>query len=120
MDADVFAERLTKVRKRFTSTLESKLEETDTALVGMSGDGAEVAEAVAETYRRLHGIAGTGPTIGFPLTGQAARDAEAVLIAANRDQRGLTTDEITNLKNALVVLRQAATRELQANCNPSV
>lgn len=120
MDADVFAERLTKVRNRFTSTLESKLEETDAALAGLSDDGAAVVEAVAETYRRLHGIAGTGPTIGFPLTGQAARDAEAVLIAAYRDQRALTADEIANLQNALHALRQSATRELQANSNPSV
>jgi len=120
MDADVFAERLTKVRSRFTSTLEAKIEETDAALAGMAGDGAAVVEAVAETYRRLHGIAGTGPTIGFPATGQAARDAEAVLIAANRDQRALTTDEIANLKNALQALRQVAIRELRANSNPSV
>lgn len=120
MDADVFAERLTKVRTRFSSTLESKLEENDAALAGMAGDEEAAVEAVAETYRRLHGIAGTGPTIGFPATGQAARDAEAVLIAANRDQRALTADEIANLKDALYALRQAATRELQATGNPSV
>lgn len=115
MDADVFAERLTKVRDRFTSTLASKLAETDAAVAGLSGDGAAVIEAVGETYRRLHGMAGTGPTIGFPATGQAARDAEAVLIPANREQRGLTADEIANLKKALLALRQAATLELQAN-----
>jgi HPt (histidine-containing phosphotransfer) domain-containing protein len=120
MDADVFAERLTKVRDRFTSTLESKLEETDSALAGLSGDGATVVEAVGETYRRLHGIAGTGPTLGFPVTGQAAREAETVLIVAKRDRRGLTTDEVASLKNALHALRQAATGELQANSNPSV
>ena len=120
MDADVFAERLTKVRNRFTSTLEGKIEETDVAMAGMSGDGVAVVEAVAETYRRLHGIAGTGPTIGFPVTGQAARDAEAVLIAANRDRRGLTADEVANLKTALHALRRAAIVELQANTNPSV
>ena len=117
MDADVFAERLTKVRDRFTSTLESKLEETDSALAGLSGDGATVVEAVGETYRRLHGIAGTGPTLGFPVTGQAAREAETDLIVA---RRGLTTDEVASLKNALHALRQAATGELQANSNPSV
>jgi HPt (histidine-containing phosphotransfer) domain-containing protein len=120
MDADVFAERLTKVRSRFTSTLESKIDGADAALAGMSGEGAAVVETVAETYRRLHGIAGTGPTIGFPATGQAARDAESVLIAANRDRRALTADEITNLKNAVQALRQAATVELQANSNPSL
>lgn len=115
MDADVFAERLSKVRNRFTSTLESKLEETDAAMAGLTGESAAVAEAVGETYRRLHGIAGTGPTIGFPLTGQAAREAESFLLAANREQRGLTGDEVANLNNALVALRQAAMRELQAD-----
>lgn len=120
MDADVFAERLSKVRNRFTSTLESKLDETDAALDGLSGEGATAIETVGETYRRLHGIAGTGPTLGFSMTGQAAREAEAFLIAAKRDRRGLTTDEVASLKNALHALRQAATGELRANSNPSV
>ena len=115
MTADLFAERLAKIRDRFTAALPSKIDENDAALPVVSGDGPESVTAVAETYRRLHGIAGTGPTIGFAATGQAAREAEAVLIEAYRAQRALTTNEAASLRDALLVLRQAAHGELQTN-----
>lgn len=115
MTADLFAERLAKIRDRFVAALPSKIDENDAALAVVSGDGPASVTAVAETYRRLHGIAGTGPTIGFAATGQAARDAESVLIEAYRARRALTASEATNLKDALHLLRQAAAGELQAN-----
>lgn len=115
MAADVFAERLAKIRDRFVAALPSKIDENDASLPLVSGDGPASVEAVAETYRRLHGIAGTGPTIGFAATGNAAREAEAVLIEAYRGRRALTTDETTNLREALLALRRAAQGELQTN-----
>jgi len=109
VSADVFAERLAKVRNRFKSALPGNIAANDAALPQL----AESVEAVAETYRRLHGMAGTGPTIGFAATGQAARAAENVLIEAYRGARALTSDETASLKEALVVLRDAAQSELQ-------
>ncbi len=120
MSADLFEERLAKVRNRFVSTLPGKLDETNAALPLLSGLGAAVVEAVAETYRRMHGIAGTGPTVGFPATGQAARNAEAVLIAANREQRGLSEEEAAEFKTAFDTLRDIATTELQTKADHSV
>jgi chemotaxis protein histidine kinase CheA len=113
MTADVFAERLAKIRDRFVAALPTRIDESDAALPTLSGDGPASVEAVAETYRRLHGIAGTGATIGFAATGQAARAAEVVLIEAYRGQRALTASEAANLRPALVALRQAAQSELQ-------
>jgi len=115
MEADVFAVRLSQIRARFTSTLERKVEETEAGLSTLSGSEATAISAVAETYRRLHGIAGTGPTVGFAATGQAARTAEDILIEAYRSQRALTESESAGLKQALVVLRQAAQTELEAS-----
>ena len=115
MTADIFAERLAKVRDRFVAALPSKIEENDAALPLVSGNGPASVEAVAETYRRLHGIAGTGPTIGLAATGTAAREAEAVLIKAYRGRRALTTDETTLLRDALLALRRAAQGELQTS-----
>ncbi len=114
MAADIFAERLAKIRIRFVAALPAKIAESDAALPDLAGDGTASVAAVADTYRRLHGIAGTGPTIGFAATGQAAREAEAVMIEAYRSQRALTSGEATSLKDALAALRQAAETELQA------
>lgn len=115
MSADLFEERLSKIRNRFIGALPAKLDETDAALARMVGDAPPAVEAVAETYRLMHGIAGTGPTVGFSSTGVAARQAEAVLIPAYREQRGLRPDELTDFKNALPAVRSAAALELHAN-----
>jgi chemotaxis protein histidine kinase CheA len=115
MTADLFAERLAKIRDRFVAALPNRIQESDAALPMLSGDGPASIEAVAETYRRLHGIAGTGPTIGFAATGQAARAAESVLIEAYRGKRALTAREADNFKPALTALRQAAQGELQTS-----
>jgi chemotaxis protein histidine kinase CheA len=115
MTADVFADRLAKIRDRFVAALPDKIDQNEAALSAVSGDGTASIEAVAETYRRLHGIAGTGATVGFAATGQAAREAEAVLIEAYRGQRALTTNEATGLREALLALRRAAQGELQTS-----
>lgn len=115
MSEDVFEERLSKIRNRFIASLPGKLDDTDAALTRMAGEAATAVEAVGETYRLMHGIAGTGPTVGFSSTGSAARLAEAVLIPAYREQRGLRPDEITDFKNALPALRSAAALELHTH-----
>jgi chemotaxis protein histidine kinase CheA len=114
MPADLFAERLARVRQRFVSSLESKIEDTYAALPKLSGDGSDVTNTLGEAYRRIHGIVGIGPAVGFAATGTAAKTVENVLIGPYRATRGLAADEADALKKALHVLREAAQQELQA------
>jgi hypothetical protein len=112
MALDPYTERLAKVRHRFASTLEGKITDTYGALSSLTGNGAGVADAVGETYRRMHSIAGIGNAVGFGATGRAARKVENVLIPAHTAGRGLRYEEIIALKKELETLRAAALREL--------
>ncbi|MGP0090648.1 MAG: hypothetical protein ACLPKB_11920 [Xanthobacteraceae bacterium] len=109
-----FAERLARVRQRFITSLESKIADSYEALPTLIGEGAPVKDAVAEVYRRIHGISGIGPTVGFAETGRAARNAEVALLTAYRERRGLNEKELDAFRKALHGLRDAAQRELQA------
>ena len=113
MAADLFAERLARVRQRFVSTLASKIEDTYAALPKLSGEGGDVTDTLEETYRRIHGIVGVGPSVGFVATGKAAKTVENVLLAPYRSTRGLASNEADALKKALQVLRETAQQELQ-------
>jgi chemotaxis protein histidine kinase CheA len=112
MSADVFSERLAKVRHRFASTLESKITDTYGDLPNLTGNDAEVVDAIGEAYRRIHSIAGIGKAVGFAATGRAARDVENLLMPAHSAGRGLKSDEVVALKRQLHHLRDAAQREL--------
>lgn len=114
MSTDEFAERLAKVRHRFVSSLDSKIEETYAALPQLAGEEAAVVSTVSETYRRIHGISGIGVVVGFVKTGQAARELESVLLLPYREQRGLASRELDDFKKALDGLRDAARGELLA------
>jgi hypothetical protein len=116
MPADLFTERLARVRQRFVLSLESKIEETYTELPKLCGEGRDVTDALGETYRRIHGIVSTGPTVGFAATGKAARTVENVLLEPYRATRGLVANEADALRKALHVLREAAQRELETTC----
>jgi hypothetical protein len=113
MTVDPFAERLARVRERFVSALESKIEDTFAALPDLAGEIAGF-EAVDETYRRIHGIVGIGPTVGFAATGRAARTLEHILLQPHEAERGLTAAEITSFRKALHTLRETAASELQS------
>ena len=114
MSVNSFAERLARVRQRFVSTLDSKINDAYAALGSLANTGATTAvKSVERTYREIHGIVGIGPTVGFPATSRAARGAEDVLRVPYQDGRGLTPDEILLLKKRLHALREAATRELE-------
>lgn len=117
MAADPFAERLARVRQRFVSALEGKIEETYAAIPNLSGATSAVVEAVGETYRRIHGIVGIGPTVGFPGTGRAARGVENILRLPHQAERGLTIEEIASFEKALRTLRETAASELQSSCS---
>ena len=114
MAVDPFTERLARVRERFVSALESKIEDTCAAIPDLSGETPAVRETVGETYRRVHGIVGIGPTVGFAGTGRAARRLESILLMPHKAGRGLTIEEIAACKEALHTLREAAASELQS------
>lgn len=113
MSVDQFAERIAVIRRRFASRLATTLAEVDPASSALVGDGADV-DTVAATYRRIHDVCGTGPTIGFTASGQAARKLDAVLIGPFRAQRGLTVGEVAELKSGLHALRLAAEIDMQS------
>jgi chemotaxis protein histidine kinase CheA len=109
---DPFEQRLAKVRHRFASTLQGKIDDIYTDLPLLSGERKN-ADVVEVCYRRVHGICGIGPTVGFVQTGRTARDAESVLLEAYRAHRPLTDSEAANFRKKLHVLREAAKSELQ-------
>jgi chemotaxis protein histidine kinase CheA len=114
MPVDTFSQRLARVRQRFVSTLESKIEDTYADLPKLSSNGHGVTDTIAEAYRRVHGIVAVGPTVGFVATGKAARTVENVLLAPHQAARALVANEVDALKKALHALRQTAQQELQA------
>jgi hypothetical protein len=114
MHADQFEVRLAIVRHRFATTLESKIEDAVVSAGRMSSSSKDgFVKHVSESYRRLHGISGIGPSVGFSATGAAAHFAEATLMPAHREKRGLTEKEVLNLKKALEHLRVVAASELR-------
>ena len=114
MGVDPFTERLARVRHRFVSSLEGKIEDTYGALPGLTGATPAAIEAVRETYRRIHSLVGVGPTVGFSATGSAARSLEIVLMPAHQAGRGLTDEEASAFRKTLHGLRDAASHELRS------
>ena len=113
MTVDPYTDRLARVRHRFVSTLEGKIEDAYAAIPQLTDGLPTAAAVVAELYRCMHGIVGISPTVGFPATGGGARDVENILRPPQRDKRGLNDQEILALKESLHPLRDAAERELQ-------
>lgn len=114
MHVDQFELRIAKVRHRFASTLEGKIKDAMSSAPLLGGQGADVVEQVAQSYRSLHGICGVGPTVGFTATGQLARIAESVLTQAYFERRPLNEKEVANLTKALEQLRNTAALELRS------
>ena len=119
VQSDHFSERLDVVRKRFASSLEGKISDTYAELPCMSDAGANAVDAVANAYRRIHGICGVGRTVGFAATGRAAKTVEDVLIGAYRGGRGLAATEMARLEQTLGFLAAAAQTELRSTSTPS-
>jgi hypothetical protein len=113
MYADQFETRLARVRHRFATTLESKITDAVVSADRMTHGQGGVVKYVSDSYRQLHGICGIGATVGFAATGEAARAAEAALVQAFHEKRGLSEREVIGLKKALEQLRMAAASELR-------
>jgi hypothetical protein len=107
----LLAERIAKVRVRFSSKLTDKIMKADAALPHMAGDGSDAVEAVASAYHWFHDVSGIGSTIGFVATGQLAKSCEAVLVGPFRARRGLSQDELALLTLRLASLRSVALTE---------
>jgi HPt (histidine-containing phosphotransfer) domain-containing protein len=114
MSIDIFADRLARVRRRFVSTLQGRIDDTSGSLDKLAATAPAAATAVGEVYRCVHGIVGVGPTVGFPATGRAARGVEDVLRPAQNERRGLSEEEMARAKERLIELRAAAESEMQA------
>jgi chemotaxis protein histidine kinase CheA len=113
MTIDAFADRLGRVRQRFVSTLQGKIDGAFESVAKVADVRPGATAAVGEIYRSMHGMVGVGQAVGFPITGRAAHDAEDTLRSAQHDGRGLRPDEVLLFKQRLSVLREAAMRELQ-------
>lgn len=114
MSIDVFADRLARVRRRFVSTLQGRIDDTSASLDKLAAKAPGAATAVGEAYRCVHGIVGVGPTVGFPATGRAAHGVEDVLRPAQNERRGLSEEEMARVRERLIELGAAAEREMQA------
>lgn len=114
MQQDPFTERLAKVRRRFASTLETKIDDTFAALPQLSSSEPATIAKLGDVYQQIHQICGVGPTVGFVATGKAARNAEDILIVPFKSKRCLTADEAARLRTALDALQGAARSELHS------
>src|ERR1700686_859352 len=101
MSIDPFTERLDRVRRRYVSTIESKINDPYADLPKLVGDGAGVTMTLEETYRRIHGIVGIGLAVGFAATGKAAKTVANVLFEPHRAARGLGPNKVDAPKQAL-------------------
>jgi HPt (histidine-containing phosphotransfer) domain-containing protein len=113
MYADRFELCIARVRHRFATSLESKIQTAMAAADHMTRDDSGAVQYV-NSYRNLHSIFGVGASVGFAATGDAAREAEAALIQAYEQKRGLTEDEVLSLKSALARLQDVAGSELRS------
>lgn len=107
-----FAERMAKIRARFSLKLVAGIQETSQHLPKLLGTSPDAAEATAATYLRFHEMCGIGPTIGFVETGRAAKPLDTVLATAWRAQRGLTEDEMASVRDGLEHVRAAMLAEM--------
>jgi chemotaxis protein histidine kinase CheA len=114
MSVDVFADRLVRVRHRFVSSVEGKIDDAHAAIPNLSDAVPAAAASLAHVYLSMHAIVGIGRTVGFPAIGRAARDVEDILRSAYSNERGLTPDEISLFENSLAALRKTASSELQS------
>jgi hypothetical protein len=107
---DLFAERFAVVRKRFAAKLDARIDEIEATVpkLGPTGD----IEALAFAHRRAHDLCGVGPTMGYVVTGKAARSIERLLLTALKAQRALSESELERLRAGIAQLRTAASAEV--------
>ncbi|WP_322516090.1 Hpt domain-containing protein [Rhodopseudomonas palustris] len=107
-----FTRRLAKIRARFISKLDDTIRSIDDASKSMSCDLKDSAAVVARAYRQIHDVCGIASTVGLIAAGLSARALDSLLVDPFRAQRGLTDDELTQLKDGLTALRSAALADI--------
>jgi hypothetical protein len=115
LSIDEFTDRLARIRERFATALPGKIDDSFASVPKMSTADAEAIETIVVSHRRLHEMCGVAPSIGFPDTGKAAREAESVLREPAKSRRPLTADEIEAFMTKIESLRSAAKAELRSN-----
>jgi chemotaxis protein histidine kinase CheA len=105
--SDLFAERFAAVRERFAAKLDARIDEIEAAIPELGG----APDTLARAHRRAHDLCGVGPTMGFVITGQAARAIEQIMLAAIKANRPLTADEVARVSDGVARLRSAASAE---------
>ena len=114
MEADQFAERMAGVRQRFATKLHGRLDEIDAIADQLADAVPGIGTIVFDAHRRVHDLCGSGPTLGFVATGQAARVCERILLQPSRDKRALSANELAQFQQSLVALRLAADADLKS------
>jgi len=71
MYSDLFEVRVARVRHRFATTLENKIETAMVSADRIARGDASVVKHVSDSYRHLHSIYGVGATVGFAATGES-------------------------------------------------
>ncbi|MGP9810394.1 hypothetical protein ACTZWT_02660 [Rhodopseudomonas sp. NSM] len=92
--------------------LDDRIKCIDGSFEAMPSHLKDSAAAVAQAYRHIHDICGVASTVGLATTGLAARSLDSLLIDPFRAQRGLTGDELAQLKVGLTALRTAALADI--------
>lgn len=115
MEVDEFTEQLARIRQRFATSLNGKVDDSFACLPKLSDNDAAAIETIVVVHRRLHEMCGIAPSVGFPATGKAARAAEAVLREPAKLKRSLTPEEVAAFTAGLDALRVAAQSDLQSS-----
>jgi hypothetical protein len=106
-----FTARIECIRARVVLKLADRIEQIRAAMLQMTDDSSDAANAVASSYHWLHEICGISSTIGFESTGLHAQSCASILVGAFRAQRGLSPDEAKSLASCLESFRIAALYE---------
>ena len=78
MSDDSVNRELEAMRAEYRESLPARLARIESLRLELAG-GAAAAARIAELYREVHSIAGSGRTFGYPALTDAARAAEAFL-----------------------------------------
>jgi len=110
--SDPFAERIATVRLRFGAKLEARIDGIESSL---PQHGRVVGlDDLAQAHRHAHDLCGVGPILGYVGTAEAARSIERVLLGAVAAERSLTDDEISRVRDGIVLLRSTAAAEMHS------